>query len=72
MKYHEALKAWNAEQKKGGSVKYIMPKKGSPEYEAVQKIRSAVKPTELPELKAPGNVVAPGPLDKYRGRGPKV
>ena len=65
MKYHEALKAWNEEQKKAGAKKYIMPKKDSEEYKTVKQMCEAVK---NPELKAPGHVVAPGPLDAYRGR----
>ena len=64
MKYHEALKIWNAEQKTKGATKYVMPKKDSDEYKAVQKLREVAA---VPAV-APGNVVAPGPLDKHRGK----
>jgi hypothetical protein len=63
MKYHEALKTWNAEQKKNGATKYVMPKKDSEEYKTIRKM--------CEEPKAPGNVVATSPLDEFRGTGSK-
>jgi hypothetical protein len=71
MRYCDALKSWNETNKKDGAVKFLMPKKGTPEYEAVQKIRTAhmeKSPAPVKELKTVANVIAPGPLDAFRGR----
>jgi len=42
MKWLEALKQWNTE--KGG--RYTIPKKGTPEYEAVRSLQGTQNPTD--------------------------
>ena len=66
MKWVEALKKY---AEKAG--KYVVPKKGTPEYEEVRRIMDSEKPAPA-KAPAPADAPAPAPAPKKRGRKPKA
>lgn len=68
MKWVEALKKY---AEKAG--KYVVPKKGTPEYDEVRRIMDGAKPAKAPApASAPADAPAPAPAPKKRGRKPKA